>query len=102
MKRITGRYGALKAATTTLEVIQGIDYRVASVDGAIVLAFDHESGVVVSTGFYEIDDFRPVTIRGKVFQSDYHDIVLNKISESVAMDKEANDAADAHSEQSHP
>jgi hypothetical protein len=102
MKRITGRYGALKAATTSLKKIDGIDYRIASVDGAIVLAFDHKNGIVISTGFYEVSDFNPTIIRGKQYPSDYHEMVQREIAHHIIQDKKDDAAADAYSERLHP
>lgn len=102
MKRITGRYGELKAKTTSLRKIDGVDYRIAGVDGAIVLAFDHENGIVIHTGFYEIDDFEPNMINGKEFRSDYHDMVLDCISESIHRDEIDASYEDAYSERLHP
>lgn len=102
MKRITGKYGKLKAATDHLATIDGIDYRIAPIDGAIVLAFDHENGIVVSTGFYEIDDFTTSRIMGKDITSDYHEMVLESIRHEIKQDTRDNAAADAYAERNHP
>lgn len=101
MKRITGRFGALKTATKSLAKIDGIDYRIGNTDCSIVLAFDHENGIVISTGFYEVDDFRPVTVNRRHFSSDYHDMVCELIEAEVKRDERDDAAEDAYSERNH-
>ena len=102
MKRITGKYGELKLATQTIEKIDGIDYRVTPVDGAIIMAFDHESGVVIDTGFYEVDDFRPYIFMKKLHASEYHEMVVAEVEKAKRVDRKLHENWNSYCELSHP
>jgi len=102
MKRITGKYGKIIANTDSCLKLDGIDYRLGGHEWSLVCAVDHDKGIVIKTDFFETDDFEPIKYNGKEFRSDYHDMVLDMISESIHRDEIDNAAEDAYAERLHP
>jgi hypothetical protein len=81
MERIFGRYGKIMKATEYLETIGDIEYRYNGIDGSRIYAVDRDSGIVLKTDFFEIEDLRPVRLEGKQHPSAGHQEVEAMMTE---------------------
>lgn len=104
MERILNKYKEVMERTNSIEVIDEIDYRILPVDGAPIIAVEHEHGIVMRTDFFEIEDFQPISVHGQMNlePSDYHDMVQGVVDYHIKKDKRVADITDAHSERNHP